>query len=654
MDTSNSTFDLTKLNLSARFALLMGIVAVTTLALFFFFARYTLDQSERELERRGQLLTETVGQQSVLPLVMGDSAGLGETLRGMVDNGSALAGAFYDADDVRLVENSLFETLGREARDVMKGGETLQWTTTEAGTPALIAVSDIEREGEVIGSLLTVLPAETVEAQKQTSYLIAGGIFAGVLLLALFVMWQLRRTVARPIRRLNDAASQVEDGDLSTRVEIDQQDEVGELATSFNAMVAASEAKTEAMKEQSAEAEEARQRSEVLQREAEEEQTYLKKQFERISGVLAAVVDGDLTRRLDVETDDAVGELMQQVNKTIDELSSLIREVESASNQLSSAAQLAASSAEEMSAGATGQAKQTTEVAAAIEEMSATVEDSSKHADRSNEMAQRASELAANGEEVFEETAEGMERIAGLVNTSADKVTALGESSGEIGEIIQVIEDIADQTNLLALNAAIEAARAGEHGKGFAVVADEVRQLAERTTAATQKIADMITQIQEETDEVVASMERGTGEVENGLDLAEDASDALSEIVGSIDGMVTMIDQIAAASQQQATATNQIAGNVESISAVADEVSHSTDNLTQMAVDMTQQAEDLNGLIEGFTVNETAAASGKAAPPGDGAPAAPVEASGAPSNGLPGGRSLGEGNASSFGDGAPR
>jgi methyl-accepting chemotaxis protein len=233
-------------------------------------------------------------------------------------------------------------------------------------------------------------------------------------------------------------------------------------------------------------------------------------------------------------------------------------------------------------------------------------------------MAQRASELAAEGEEVFDETANGMERIATLVNSSADKVTALGASSAQIGEIIQVIEDIADQTNLLALNAAIEAARAGEHGKGFAVVADEVRQLAERTTSATQKIASMITQIQERTQEVVASMERGTDEVENGLDLAEEASAALSEIVSSIDGMVTMIDQIASASQQQSTATNQIAGNVESISAVADEVSQSTNNLAEMAVDMSQKAEDLSGLIERFTI-DTGPVDVAPTPNGDGA-----------------------------------
>jgi len=617
MDSLASSLALTNFNLRTRFALLLGSVAVATLVLFGVFARYSLNQSEQELERRGQLLAETIGQQSVLKLVMGDQGGLEESLQQVVQNGSALAGGFFDADGNRVAGHNLAETLPEMEVDVTRG-PVAHWTEAADGTSVLAAVAPIQRGTEAAGTALMVLPTETVQAQTQTSYLIAGGIFAGIVLIALFVMWQLQRTVTRPVNALCEAARSVEAGDLSVRVDTDQQDEIGTLADSFNAMIAASAAKTEALEEQSEEAKRARERAETLKHEAEEERAYLREQFAHISEVLDAVVEGDLTQRLSVENDDAVGDLMRQINTMIDELAALIREVDAASNQLSNAAQVAASSAEQMSAGAQGQAEQTTEVAAAVEEMSATVAASSQHAERSNDMAQRASELAAEGEEVFDETANGMERIATLVNSSADKVTALGESSAQIGEIIQVIEDIADQTNLLALNAAIEAARAGEHGKGFAVVADEVRQLAERTTSATQKIASMITQIQERTQEVVASMERGTDEVENGLDLAEEASAALSEIVSSIDGMVTMIDQIASASQQQSTATNQIAGNVESISAVADEVSQSTNNLAEMAVDMSQKAEDLSGLIERFTI-DTGPVDVAPTPNGDGA-----------------------------------
>jgi methyl-accepting chemotaxis protein len=616
MDALASSLALTTLSLRTRFALLLGGIAVATLVLFLTFAQYALNQSEQQLERRGQLLAQTVGQQSVLKLVMGDQEGLQETLKSVVNNGSALAGGFFDPDGSLVAGYNLDETIPSAARHT--AGNAVRWTEATSGASVLVAVSSIERGTEPVGRVLTVLPTETVQSQRQTSYLIAGGLFAGIALIALFVMWQLQRTVTRPVEALGTAARRVENGDLSVRVSTEQEDEIGALTASFNAMVEASETKTDALEEQSKRARRAREQAETLRQEAQDERAYLREQFDRISDVLDAVVRGDLTKRLTVDNDDAVGTLMKQVNAMIDELAALIREVDTASNQLSSAAQLAAASADEMSAGAQGQAEQTTEVAAAVEQMSATVASSSQHADRSNEMARQTSELAAEGKDVFDQTADGMERIATLVNSSADKVTALGESSAQIGEIVQVIEDIADQTNLLALNAAIEAARAGEHGKGFAVVADEVRQLAERTTSATQKIAPMITQIQERTNEVVASMERGTDEVERGLDLANEASGALTQIVRSIDEMVGMIDQIAAATQQQSAATNQISSNVEAISSVADEVSHATTDLAEMAVDMSQQAEDLNAVIERFTVD--AAPSADTAPlRGDGA-----------------------------------
>jgi len=603
------------LNLSPRFVLLLSIGGVGVIVLFLSFVFYSLNQTEGELERRGQLMAETVGQQSIVKFKMGDQVGLEETLKRAVEGSAALGGAFYDPDGQIIVSYGLEETLSASVQEI-DGGATTRWAETTDDASALVATSEIMSNGDPIGSVLMVLPPDTLQAAQQTSYLFAGGIIVGIGLLGVFIVMVLRRTVARPVNALREAANRVRDGDLDVQVAADQADEIGQLADAFNAMVTASRKKTEALEEKSAQAEEALEKAERLQHEAEQEQEYLREQFRRISEVLSAVQGGDLTQRLTVEQDDAVGRLMQQVNAMIDQLASLIQEVEATSSQLSTAAETTASTAAEMSAGTEEQAEQTTEVAAAVEEMSSTVASSSEHAERTNEKARHASELAEKGEQVFDRTTQAMERIVEVVNTSSDKVSALGEASAEIGDIVQVIEDIADQTNLLALNAAIEAQRAGEEGKGFAVVADEVRELAERTTSATQEISDVVVQIQEQIDEVVTSMEKGTDEVESGLALTEEASDALDEITASIDDMATTIDQIAAATQEQSATTNQIAESVESISGVADDVSNSTNQLVEMADDMSRQAEALNGLIEQFDVSgatdRTGGRSGKA------------------------------------------
>jgi methyl-accepting chemotaxis protein len=597
----NFSSRLTNVNLGPRLGLLLGAAVGATLVAFITFVVYSTSQSEDELERRGKLLATTIGQQASFELVMSDEKGLNEKLAPVIEKGSALAGGFYGKDGTLIASKNLQQVLPSDAKTL--GEESLRWVETGAHGDVLVATAKVMQDESVAGSVVTVIPTDTLQAQKQTSYLLLGAVLIVVVALGGFVIWQLRRTVVQPVNDLRDAAQEVEAGNLDVQVDADQNDEIGELACSFDAMVEASRRKTEELEEQSAQAKRAQDEAEALRQEAEEEQAYLREQFDRISDVLAAVEEGNLTRRLDVENEDAVGTLMHQINGMIDQLASLIREVDTTSTQLSNAAKTTATTVEQLSEGAQEQAAQTSEVATAIEEMSSTVASSSEHAERSNERARRAAELAAEGEEVFRKTTDGMEEIADIVNTSADKVMELGTASAEIGDVVQVIEDIADQTNLLALNAAIEAARAGEEGNGFAVVADEVRELAERTTSATQEIADMVAQIQERTDEVVAAMEQGTDEVERGLEMADQASESFDEIVGSVEEMVNMIDQIAAATQQQSSATDQIAQNVDSISGVADEVSASSRELAGMSEDMARQADNLNDLIEHFTVS---------------------------------------------------
>ena len=266
------------------------------------------------------------------------------------------------------------------------------------------------------------------------------------------------------------------------------------------------------------------------------------------SSVLAVMATGDLTVRMRGEYQGDLQLIKESINKVGGSLMDALRKVSEAVSATASASSQISSSTEEMAAGAQEQTSQAGEVASAVEEMTKTILENSKNASVAAETAKLARVSAEQGGKVVDDTVNGMKRIASVVNKSAETVKELGKSSDQIGEIISVIDDIADQTNLLALNAAIEAARAGEQGRGFAVVADEVRKLAERTTKATKEIAGMIKKIQSDTTGAVQSMEEGTQEVERGIELADRAGTSLKEIVGVSQKVTDMVTQIAAAS----------------------------------------------------------------------------------------------------------
>jgi methyl-accepting chemotaxis protein len=237
--------------------------------------------------------------------------------------------------------------------------------------------------------------------------------------------------------------------------------------------------------------------------------------------------------------------------------------------------------------------------------MNATVGQVAQNSGKAACLARETVETAKDGGAVVSNTIEGMELLSDAVSSSSTIITELGKSSDQIGVIVGTIEDIADQTNLLALNAAIEAARAGEQGRGFAVVADEVRKLAERTTKATKEISDMIRQIQQDTRGAVDSMQHGKEKVSAGVDLANKTGQALTKIVRMVSESADMIQQIAVASEEQSTATQQIAADIENVAQVTKDSAAGANESAKACQDLSQIAIELQRLVGNFRVSKT-------------------------------------------------
>lgn len=310
--------------------------------------------------------------------------------------------------------------------------------------------------------------------------------------------------------------------------------------------------------------------------------------------------EGDLRRRLDITRKDEIGEVSKGFNIFVDRLAVVLSKVVEMTQRVGFSAMQLSATAEQISKGTQNQNMRVTQVASAIEEMGATVVEVAKNAGQAVEFAKKASEMAIKGGNIVDRTVKGMRDIAKSVEESAGTIEELGKSSDRIGEIVTVINDIADQTNLLALNAAIEAARAGEHGKGFAVVADEVRKLAERTTKATKEIKEKIELIQERTAGAVEAMNSGRKEVETGVGFASEAGESLKAIVDMVRSVSDMIQQIAAAQEQQSAGAREVSANMENIAMVTKEASANVMETSNAASELSKIASELQTLTGQF------------------------------------------------------
>ena len=450
-------------------------------------------------------------------------------------------------------------------------------------------------EGQPIAFLVRGTPETSLDELLKETFLLQIGVGALALILTALVARLLGNTLIQPIKRLQESAQRFGQGETDVRAEVMAQDEVGQLAMTFNNMadrvVASTQSVEKTMQQRLQEAEKQGQQKEELE--------------EGVIRLLLGIEEaskGDLTVKEKVETG-AVGAITDAFNATISNLRSLVQQVLEASQQVNQKAQNNTESVSNLSKKAIAQVESIDRATESVAEMSQSIESVSNTAQNAAAIARQGKVAAKEGQETMDQTVNSIYKIRGGVSEISKKSKRLAESSQEISKIVNIISSISEKTNLLAFNASIEAARAGENGQGFRIVADEVRRLAEMVNLSAQEIEQVIVDIQSETAEMTRMMEESTTEVVTGTQLVQKTKDTLQNLATIIEEIDTLLASISTSTASQRLTSVAVTETMQGVAEVAKETSANSQSVTDSLTSLSAIALELQDSASRFKVN---------------------------------------------------
>ncbi|KAA3659704.1 MAG: HAMP domain-containing protein [Calditrichaeota bacterium] len=596
---------MTNMNLSMKFVLSIGLTLLLILTGEILWINYEQDElHKKSAQTAGIVASELVMEDLNQIMATGSNDELPELLIRMNN--------IEDIEEVRVIRSDFFEDVGDYAvkdeldKETLHSGESQEIFDEKEKTYRKIVPFIVNETctdchdaqvGDILGAASVTVTQKAVAAHIEASSM---NKFYFAILVVLIISGALYGIITflilKPLHSLTDGARKVAKGETDLHIEIKSNDEMGLLGKAFNKMVLNLNKNKKALQEEREKVEKKAEEVQLAVMEAQEQKEYLEKSVDDILVKMEQFADGDLTVQMENHNEDAIGKLYQGFNRAVLNIQAMIQGVSSAVKSIFAFGNELSSLIEQIASGAHEQKLQSIEVASAMEEMTQTISSNAQHASEAVSTTQKSGKDAEAGGEIINTTINGMIKISDVVEKSSDNIKLLGKSSNEIGNIIQVIHGIADQTNLLALNAAIEAARAGEQGRGFAVVADEVRKLAEETTSATKEISTMIKEIQSGSNAAVSSMDEVTREVDQGKKLADEAGASLESIISNSNELIEIITQVATASEEQSSTSMEISRNIEQMNQISE-------GNTSLSGSMSQSQEQLKTLLQSLQQN---------------------------------------------------